>query len=113
MEEEKRDKGRPKKFETAEEFEECFLAYMEKCKIEKRFPNIAGFCAHCRMSRDTYYAQKDYYSDTYNIIDCILEDAILQENSYRAQLYLKNKFGYADKVEGKVTKSIDDVIGDD
>ena len=92
-------KGRPKAFATEKDFEQKFLDYIEHCRKNKRFANIAGFCAYCHIVRDTFYAQKEYYSDTYNIIMDILEDEVLQENTYRAQLYLKNKFGYKDKQE--------------
>ncbi len=93
------DKGKPRAFKTAEEFENKFMQYIKYCRDNKRFSNIAGFCAYCRVTRDTFYAQKEYYSDTYNIIQNILEDEVLQDNTYRAQLYLKNKFGYTDKQE--------------
>jgi hypothetical protein len=98
-------KGRPKAFETAEEFEQKFIKYIEYCKENKRFANIAGFCAYCHIVRDTLYAQKEYYSDTYTIVMDILEDEVLQDNTYRAQLYLKNKFGYKDRQEVESTNT--------
>jgi hypothetical protein len=93
------DRGKPRSFKTAEEFENKFIEYIEYCKENKRFSNIAGFCAYCHITRETLYKQKEYYSDTYNIVMDILEDEVLQDNTYRAQLYLKNKFGYKDKQE--------------
>ncbi|MDD4615333.1 MAG: hypothetical protein PHI40_08035, partial [Caldisericia bacterium] len=100
-------KGRPRAFKTAEDFEKKFNTYIKYCRDNKRFANIAGFCAYCRMARETLYKQKEYYSDTYNIVMDILEDEVLQDNTYRAQLYLKNKFGYTDKqsVESKNTNT--------
>lgn len=94
-----RGKGRPKSFATAEAFENKFMEYIEYCIEKKRFANIAGFCAYCHITRDTFYMQKEYYSDSYNIMNDVLEDEVLQDNSYRSQLYLKNKFGYKDKQE--------------
>jgi hypothetical protein len=95
----KGEKGRPRAFETAEAFESKFKEYIEYCVDKKRFANIAGFCAYCHITRETLYKQKEYYSDSYNKVMDILEDEVLQDNTYRAQLYLKNKFGYKDKQE--------------
>ena len=92
-------RGHPRIFENEQEFLNKFIEYIEYCKVCERFPNVAGFCARMRMHRDTFYAQKDYYSDTYNIVNSILEDEVLQHNTYMAQLYLKNKCGYKDKAE--------------
>lgn len=92
-------RGKPRAFKDAKAFEDKFIEYITYCRENKRFSNIAGFCAYCHITRDTFYAQKEYYSDTYNIVNDILEDEVLQDNTYRAQLYLKNKFGYKDKQE--------------
>ena len=104
-------RGKPRAFKTAEEFEKKFVEYITYCRKKKRFANIAGFCAYCHITRETFYKQKEYYSDTYNIVNDILEDEVLQENTYRAQLYLKNKFGYTDKqmVESKNTNINTDI----
>lgn len=96
---EKRGKGRPRAFETSEDFEQKFTEYIEYCAENKRFPNIAGFCRYCHITRETLYKQQEYYSDSYNIVMSVLEDEVLQDNTYRAQLYLKNKFGYRDRQE--------------
>ena len=92
-------RGKPRAFKDAKAFEDKFIEYIEYCRENKRFSNIAGFCAYCHITRETFYKQKEYYSDTYNIVNDILEDEVLQDNTYRAQLYLKNKFGYKDKQE--------------
>ena len=94
-----RGRGQPRTFKDDQEFLDKFQKYITHCRKSKRFPNVAGFCAYLLITRDTFYAQKEYYSDTYNIVNDILEDEVLQDNTYRAQLYLKNKFGYADKTE--------------
>jgi len=95
----KRGRGKPKSFETEEDFKNKFLEYISNCRENKRFPNIAGFCAFSWITRETFYKQQEYYSDTYNKIRQVLEDEVLQDNSYRMQLYLKNTFGYTDKVQ--------------
>ena len=92
-------RGKPRTFKNEKEFLDKFLEYIAYCKANKRFPNIAGFCAYLLINRDTFYAQKDFYPDTYNIVNNILEDEVLQDNTYRAQLYLKNKFDYKDRTE--------------
>lgn len=92
-------RGRPRAFKDEQEFLDKFIEYIEYCSSTERFPNIAGFCSRLRITRETFYAQKDYYSDTYNIVNDILEDEVLQHNTYMAQLYLKNKCGYKDKAE--------------
>jgi hypothetical protein len=93
------NKGRPRTFKDEKDFLNKFNAYIDYCRAAERFPNIAGFCSYLLITRDTFYAQQEYYSDTYNIVNAILEDEVLQHNTYMAQLYLKNKCGYKDKVE--------------
>jgi hypothetical protein len=108
----KRSKGRPRAFETDQDFKDKFIKYIEHCRDNKRFANIAGFCAYCDITRDTFYAQQEYYSDTYNKVNQILEDEVLQDNTYRAQLYLKAKFGYTEtqKVEThNINESLDNL----
>jgi len=92
-------KGHPRSFKTDEIFKQAFRDYITHCIDKDRFPNIAGFCVYSDITRDTYYAQQEYYSDTYNKTRQMLEDEVLQDNSYRMQLYLKNTFGYKDKQE--------------
>lgn len=106
-----RGKGQPRAFDSAEAFQNAFMEYIDYCIEKKRFPNIAGFCAFKRITRDTFYMQKEYYSDTYNIVRDVLEDEVLQDNTYRAQLYLKNVFGYKDKQE--VTSTNVNISGED
>ena len=56
-------KGQPRTFKTAEEFYNKFIEYVSYCDKEERLPNIAGFCVYCKINRDTFYAQKEYYYD--------------------------------------------------
>ena len=95
------EKGRPRAFENAQDFEDKFRQYIQYCNIEKKLPNIAGFCVYADINRDTFYAQKDYYSDTFKKIQECLEDSALNADigdTFRI-FYLKNKFNYKDKVE--------------
>lgn len=88
-------------FKTAEEFEKKFKDYVTQCGRFNYLPNIAGFCVFADITRETFYAQKDYYSDAYSKIQERLEDSALNAkigDSFKA-FYLKNKFNYKDKVE--------------
>jgi len=87
-------------FKDAQEFKDKFTEYTEECTIKEKLPNIAGFCWYCDIHRDTFYAQEEYYSDTFKKIQSALEDcAINHKATSMGIFYLKNKFGYVDKVE--------------
>ena len=90
-----------KAFKTEEDFEAKFIEYVNHCERRKYLPNIAGFCYYAGINRDTFYAQKGYYSDTFSRIQECLEDRAINAqigDSFRV-FYLKNKFNYKDKVE--------------
>ena len=79
--------------------------YLNYCNELENFPNIAGFCVFCDITRETFYAQKNYYSDTYKKVNDILENGAI--NSKHASdtwkiFYAKNKFGYRDRFETSV-----------
>ena len=97
------DKGRPKAFSTAEDFINRFQAYLVECEKSSKLPNVAGFCTICGITRETYYKQKEYYSDTFKRIELALEDSALNADIAPAVkiFYLKNKFkdDYKDKQE--------------
>lgn len=89
-------------FKTSDDFINQFRRYINKCKEQKGLPNIAGFCVYCDINRDTFYAQKEYYSDTFKKINDILEDATINSkdiNDTFKIFYMKNKFDYKDKQE--------------
>lgn len=92
-------------FKNKKQFIDKFMEYIDKCRNEKLLPNIAGFCVFADINRDTYYAQKEYYSDTFKKIENILEDATINSkdvNDTFKIFYMKNKFGYKDKQEKAV-----------
>lgn len=84
------------------------MQYVDYCDKKKRLPNVAGFSVYCNINRDTFYAQKDYYSDTFKKINDILEDEALN-NKYTSDtlkiFYMKNKCGYKDRQEIDSTNS--------
>lgn len=105
-------------FKTDKEFINKFREYINKCKEEKNLPNIAGFCVYCDINRDTFYAQEEYYSDTFKKVNDILEDATINSkdvNDVFKIFYMKNKFGYKDKqdVNANVNTEIKVTLTDD
>lgn len=88
-------------FKNKKEFKDKFMEYIKECENNIKLPNIAGFCVFSDINRDTFYQQEEYYSDTFKKIQDILEDATINANindTFKI-FYLKNKFGYKDKVE--------------
>lgn len=89
-------------YATEKDFIKKVLDYIEYCTQTERYPNIAGFCVYAKINRDSFYAQKEYYSDTYKRVQDIFEDEALNSKWAIPVIkifYLKNKFGYADKIE--------------
>jgi hypothetical protein len=96
----KQERGQPKAFETSKAFYDKALKYIESCNVSERLANIAGFCAFARINRDTFYQQREYYSDTFKEVEDLLEDAALNHKATTMGIfYLKNKFKYRDKIE--------------
>ena len=96
-------KGRPKAFKTKEEFTDKFQEYLSKCEAKDHLPNVAGFCVFADIHKDTFYQQKEYYSDAFKKVQDMLEDGALNAKIPPAVkiFYMKNKFkkDYKDKQE--------------
>ncbi len=93
-------KGQPRAFSNGDDFENKFIDYIKYCKDIEYLTNIAGFCRFCGITRETFYKQKDYYSDTFNIIQCILEDEAINCKSIGdsfKKYYMSNKFNWCEK----------------
>ena len=99
-------------FKTDKEFQNKFKEYIDYCHQNERMPNVAGFSVYADINQDTFYAQKDYYSETFKKINDMLEDEAINNhtlNDARVIFYMKNKCGYKDKQEtetvtqGKIT----------
>lgn len=89
-------------FKTDKDFYNKFKEYIQYCNKEERLPNVAGFCVYSDINRDTFYAQKDYYSDTFKKVNEMLEDEALNNKYVNDTLkifYMKNKCGYKDRQE--------------
>lgn len=90
-----------RKFKTEQDFVNKVIEYISYCEGKSRLPNIAGFAVYCEMNVDTFYAQKEYYSETYKRVQAILEDGVIngKANDTMKIFYMKNKFNYKDKIE--------------
>lgn len=99
-------------FKTANDFENKFKEYIDYCRVNERMPNVAGFAVYADINQDTFYAQREYYSEAFKKVNDMLEDEAINNhtlNDARVIFYMKNKCGYKDKIEtenttqGKVT----------
>lgn len=101
-------RGRPRKFQTPEEFEEKAVQYVEFCSQNGRFPNIAGFCVFADITEETFSNQKDYGEDfleSYKKVQNLFADAALNSRAASDTVrifYMKNKCGYYDRVQADV-----------
>lgn len=95
-------------FDNEQDFQNKLEEYVDYCYTQQRYPNVAGFCSYMGINRDSFYAQKEYYSDTFKKIQDILEDEAINNPFAKESIkifYLKNKFGYADKIESVVNST--------
>ena len=82
---------------------------------------MAGFAVYAGINQDTFYAQKEYYSETFKKVNDMLEDEALNNkflNDTRIIFYMKNKCGYKDRQEIDTTNPnrieiINDLPSDD
>lgn len=105
-------------FKTEQDFINKVKEYVAKCKEDKELPNVAGFCVYCDICRETFYAQENYYSDTYKKVNDILENATINSkevNDVFKIFYMKNKFGYKDRqdIDANVNTEIKVTLTDD
>lgn len=117
-------RGQPRRFQSGYELEDMMRGYLESCQPEKELrtandgkeyevtikpetmPNVAGFCVYADMTYETFYQQKNYYPESFNKIQLMLETAVINSgrnsDNFRA-FYMKNKFGYTDKVQQEIS----------
>lgn len=91
-------------FKNGKELYDKMQEYLQVCRMQMEFPNIAGFCVFCDITRETYYAQKNYYSDTIKKVEDLLEDAAINSKASDTWkiFYAKNKFGYRDRFVNEI-----------
>jgi len=90
--------GGPRAFSTDKDFKEKFVEYVDYCRKKQLLANIAGFAVYCDMCRDTFYAQKEYYPETFSKVQDILEDYTINapiKDVFKI-FYMKAKFNYKD-----------------
>lgn len=98
--EEPRGRGQPRSFANGDVFEARMNEYITYCNNQDRLANVAGFCVYCGITKDTFYQQQVYYSDSFKKCNDMLEDAAVNHKVVGMGIfYLKNKFGYKDKLE--------------
>jgi len=88
-------RGHPRRFETEQEFQAAYEAYIRHCYDSKMMPTKAGFCAYAKLTRETYYQQRNYYPDTYHAIDLCLEDFAANQHSFTGIPSLPNALQYS------------------
>lgn len=91
--------GQPRKWINETLLQEDFTNYINYCLQQepKRIPNIAGFCVYADCTRETFYKQEEYYSDTYQKMRLCLEDQTINlKDTIRSIFLLKANFGYRD-----------------
>lgn len=102
--------GQPRKYQP-EGLLDKFNEYMAQKGTIK---NIVGFCNFADIHKDTFYTYKnefEEYTDSIKKIETELEDYALQllltaKNPAGAIFYMKNKFGYSDKMELKAETTV-------
>ena len=100
-------RGKPRSFENADVFYDAVREYLTLCETEFRMiPTVTGFCVWYGITRETYYKQQEYYSDTFKKVEDMFEVALVNCRHFsdaRVIFTLKNKFKWSDRVESAVT----------
>lgn len=92
--------GRKRVWKTGEEFIASAEEYADHCEYNDKFMNVSGFCRFMKISRETFYKQQEYYPTEYGMVNDIIEDMVINNDKTTMSIfYLKNKFGYKDKIE--------------
>lgn len=95
-------------FKSSDEFEAKAKEYISWCNEKGRLANVAGFSVYAGINQDTFYAQKEYYSEAFKKVNDMLEDEALNNkalNDTRIIFYMKNKCGYKDRQEVNTANS--------
>jgi len=99
------NKGNPRRFLNGDELVNDMKRFLSECRHEEKMPSIAGFCVFCDITYSTFYEQRAYYSESFDKINVMLESEVLNNHSngdaFR-MFYMKNKFGYTDKIEQSI-----------
>ena len=98
--------GQPRRFPSEDDFQRSFIEYIQHCADKQFLPNVAGFCVYADITKETFYKQQEYYSDSYKKIRQALEDSLIQherfgqKNPAMAIVQGKNTFKWDDTGKG-------------
>ena len=101
---EKRGRGKPRRWPDGDSFYTDAKAYAELCREDKRLCNVAGFCVYADITRETFYAQKNYYPDAFARVENLIEDEAINctfVHNKIVAMYLNNKCGYVNRTESE------------
>lgn len=107
--EEKNPGGKPRIFKKPADLMNKFDEYLAYTKEHDELPNVAGFVVFADIGRATFYEYESKYPDTYKKVMDKLESNTINNKSVSDTFkifYMKNKFGYRDKVE-QVNKNVE------
>lgn len=96
---EKKRLGKPRHFQTEEQFQKSFIDYLKFCQNQdpKRIPNIAGYCIYNDINKSVYYECETYYPNSFEKTRSALEDATINlKDTIRSIFLTKVWFGYRD-----------------
>ena len=88
-------RGHPRRFTTDQEFADVYEDYIRHCYDAKMMPTKAGFCAFAKLTRETYYQQRNYYPDAFHAVDLCLEDFAANQHSFTGIPSLPNALQYS------------------
>ena len=98
--------GRNKSFADQEELLFYFEEYLQECRDEKKFANLAGFARKCYCSKETLFRYKEEthpFCDAMKLIYTFLEDDTINNDmtDQFKKFYMTNTFrnDYRDKQE--------------
>lgn len=109
-----RGKGQPRAFLTEDDFKAAIYDYFQKCSMHNRIPTKAGFCALNGISKETFYKQQDYYTDSFACAEQLFEDGTINSpiNQQIALRVLECNYGY-EPSNNKGTDTLNIDITDD
>jgi hypothetical protein len=100
---------RQKHFADNDEIMYFFLEYLEECKEEKKYPNLAGFARKCFCTKQTllnYNVESHSFFESMRLIYTFLEDETINNamSDNFKKFYMTNTFKeYKDKQEVEST----------
>ena len=106
---EKHAGGRPPKFESVEELEECINNYKDYLEESGKPPTMAGLAYYTNIDRQTLYNYKkkdEFFDIIKKFVDWIkmTYEEIAIEHGGSGIIFVMKQYGYTDKVEQEITE---------